>query len=273
MLHLGTIALSALLILCSAAAPTSLYEKHTDDAHPVAYEQTEALDAVWETVELPYTSKAITKSHSLALFYPDYNFSPAVGSCGCIAGANVLGFFDRYDENLIPDHVSGTIFGNTYLYNAQDDAVVQVIRTLYNYMGTEHVGTTEAEFINGMKKYCSEKGKTISFTSCMSSNSFNFTSAQQKMESNQPIVLFLSGYNAAVLASKDDSTDNINYLVSDVNHIMIGFGFIIYNYSTSGGSITYEYINVSTGLSGYTSMLFDINYKTKIIDALAVNIY
>lgn len=273
MLHLGTIALSALIVLSSAAAPTSLFEQHTDKNDPVAYEQTESLNAEWETVEIPYTSKTLTKSHSLALWYPDYNFSPAVGSCGCIAGANVIGFFDRYYEDLIPDHEAGIEFEDTYLYDKQDDGVVKTIETLYEYMGTEHVGTTEDEFIDGMRRYCNEKGRTISFTSCMSSKSFNFTSAQHKMESNQPIVLFLSGYNAALLASNNNSTDSINYLVSDANHIMVGFGYAIYNYSTLNGTVTYEYINVSTGLSGYTRMLFDINYKTKINDALAVSIY
>ena len=273
MLHLGTIALSALIVLSSAAAPTSLFEQHTDKNDPVAYEQTESLNAEWETVEIPYTSKTLTKSHSLSFMYPDYTYVPAVGACGCIAGANVIGFFDRYYEDLIPNHVSGSAFGNTYLYNIEDDAVVATIQTLYEYMGTEHVGTTEDEFIDGMKRYCNEKGRTISFTSCMSSKSFDFTSTQHKMESNQPIVLFLSGYNAAILSENNDSTDSVDYLVSDANHIMIGFGYAVYSYSISNKTVTYEYINVSTGLSGNTRRLFDINYKTKINDALAVSIY
>lgn len=273
MLHLGTIALSALFVVCSAAAPASLFKKKSSEPLPAAYEQTEALNAEWETVDISYTSKTLAKSHSLALIYPDYNFSPAVGSCGSIAGGNVIGFYDRFDENLIPNHVSGTVFGNTYIYNMEDTATDQLITTLYEYMGTEHVGTTEDEFIDGMTRYCTEKGKKISFTSCMSLKSFNFTSAQQKMESNQPIVLFLSGYNATILTSEDDNNDRIQYYVSDGNHIMIGFGYKIYNYSTSSGTITYNYIDVSTGLSGITRTLFDISYKTKINDALAVNIY
>ncbi len=272
MLHLGTIALAALLALCSAAAPASLFDNDTDGANPVAYEDTASVNATVEAVKIPYTSKTLTESHSLALMYPNYNYSPAPGSCGSIAGANVIGFYDRYDENLIPNHVSGTLFGNTYLYELEDAAVIATIQTLYEYMGTEHVGTTEDEFINGMTRYCTEKGKKISFTSCMSSKSFTYTSAKQKMKSNQPIVLFLSGYNTAILTT-EGNTDTVNYLISTANHIMIGFGYEVYCYSTADGTITYEYINVSTGLDTATRTLFNINYKTKINDALAVNIY
>lgn len=272
MLHLGTIALSALFVVCSAAAPASLFEKKSSEPLPAAYEDTASVNAVAETVDVPYSSKTLAKSHSLALWYPDYDYSPAVGSCGCIAGANVIGFYDRYDENLIPNHVSGIVFGNTYLYDLEDEAVIATIQTLYEYMGTEHVGTTEDEFINGMTRYCTEKGKKISFTSCMSSKSFSYTSAQQKMESNQPIVLFLSGYNTAILETKENM-DTVSYLVSTANHIMIGFGYEVYRYSTADGTVTYEYINVSTGLSSGTRRLFDIHYKTQINDALAVNIY
>ena len=272
MLHLGTIALAALLALCSAAAPASLFDNDTDGANPVAYEQTEALDAVWETKQITYSARTITKSHLMALMYPSFNFSPAVGSCGCIAAANVLGFFDRYYEELIPDHDAGVPYADTYLYNPEDSAVIKVIRTLYEYMGTEHVGTTEDEFIDGIKRYCNEKGRSISFSSCMSSKSFDFVSAQHKMEANQPIILFLSGYNIVELSSKDN-TDEMYYRVSEANHIMITFGYSVVTYTTSSGNVTYDFIDVSSGLSGNTCTLFDIHYKTNINDALAVNIY
>lgn len=272
MLHLGTIALAALLVLCSAAAPASLFDNDTDGANPVAYEQTEALDAVWETQKITYLTRTVSQSYSLSPMYPAFNFSPAVGSCGCIAGANVLGFYDRYYENLIPDHDAGVYYGDTYIYTPEDSAVIKVIRTLYEYMGTEHVGTTEDEFIDGMRRYCSEKGRTIGFSSCMSSKSFDFSSAQRQMEANQPIILFLSGYNTVELTS-DGNTDTVCYRVSDANHIMIAFGYSVVDYTTSSGMVTYNYFDVATGIPGIITALYDINYKTKINDALAVNIY
>ncbi len=271
MLHLGTIALSALLVLCSAAAPASLFGEKKENAS-IAYEDTASINGTSEDVTLPYLSRTVISSHSLALMYPSYNYSPAVGSCGCIAGANILGFYDRYDENLIPDHKSGTQYESTYLYSMEDSAVVKVIETLYEYMGTEHVGTTENEFINGMKRYCNEKGKTISFTSCMSSNSLNFLSAQSMLKANQPIVLFLSGYNTADITMRDNQ-DTIHYWISEANHIMIAFGYEIFSYATSSGNTRFEYFEVAPGLSGVIQTYFDINYKTKINDALAVNIY
>lgn len=92
------------------------------------------------------------------------------------------------------------------------------------------------------------------------------------MEANQPIILFLSGYNTVALTT-EGNTDIVSYRVSDVNHIMIAFGYSVVDYVTSSGVITYNFFDVATGLSGMNIGLYDINYKTKINDALAVNIY
>ncbi len=147
----------------------------------------------------------------MALKHPNYTFSANTSDCACIAGANVLGFYDRYDEDLIPNHKSGNLLLGKYIYSSQDTYIHDLIRQLYNDMGTDSTGTTVTEFKNGMIIYCNRKGKSISFISCMKNNKFDYSAAKSYMESNQPIVLFCGGYNVATIDINDKS-DRINYV-------------------------------------------------------------
>lgn len=209
----------------------------------------------------------------MALKHPNYTFSANTSDCACIAGANVLGFYDRYDEDLIPNHKSGNLLLGKYIYSSQDSYIHDLIRQLYNDMGTDSTGTTVTEFKNGMITYCNRKGKSISFTSCMKNNKFDYSVAKSYMESNQPIVLFCGGYNVATIDINDKS-DRINYYESTANHVMVGFGYKEISYNlTNFANISYQYMTVASGVLIKASGYYDINYNTNINDAYAVNIY
>lgn len=277
MLHLASLALSCLLLFGTATAPAAIdFDKPeepevTYQDTPLFFDgRTDPLSTT-EVVRRDFISKDTSK-YNLAIMHPTFAYTPAVGACAPIAGANVLGFYDRYDENLIPDHESGTLYGTGYIYRMEDQAVAAVTRQLYDYMGTDEEGSTEDEFLNGLKNYCKEKGRTLSTSSCMSWGSFSFSKAKSYIESNQPIVFFLSGYNVGFMAERD-TFDSVSYLVSTANHVMVGFGYSEYSYVTTDGNVTDYYFAVASGLVEKTSGIYNINYKTKIIDALAINIY
>ena len=159
------------------------------------------------------------------------------------------------------------------MYPELNSAVYAVIRKLYDYMGTDANGTTEAEFLDGLKRYCQEKGKSVSTYSCMSSGSFSFSLAKSYIEnSNLPIVFFLGGYNVGYM-SEAENYDSIAYSISTANHVMVGFGYSIHSYVTADGNSTDYYFAVASGLAANTSGVYNINYKTRINDALAINIY
>ncbi len=231
---------------------------------------TDSVTSTQSEVKISYISKTIN-SKQLAIRFPKYTYYPKAGACACVAGGNILGYYDRFDEELIPNHKSGTAIGNTFSYSIEDAAVEKVIDQLYDYMGTDESGTTQAEFINGLNRYCQEKGKTVSYSSCMQSGSFDYSLAKSKLENNEPIILFLSKYNVALL-SEGEKEDTISYLDSSVNHIMIGFGYKEYIYTLSNAVSTYSFISVASGLIERSSGQFDINHNSKINDALAVKI-
>ena len=224
------------------------------------------------SVKVNYANKD-EDTFSMALKHPYYTFSANPSDCACVAGANVLGFYDRYDEELIPNHASGSLLMGKYIYSIQDTSVYDVIRQLYVDMGTTSEGTTVQEFKNGMITYCNRKGKTITFTSCMKNGKFDYSTAKSYMEANQPVVLFCSGYNVADLWPYENY-DLISYYESTGNHVMVGFGYKESSYTLSNSTkITYQYMTVASGVATKSSGYFDINYKTNINDAYAINIY
>lgn len=209
----------------------------------------------------------------MALKHPSYTYSANRSDCACIAGANVLGFYDRYDENLIPNHTSGKLVFGKFVYNSQDTYIYDLIGQLYVDMGTNSAGTTVAEFKNGMITYCNGKGKSISFSSCMRNNQFDYSVAKSYMEANQPVVLFCGGYNVADIDINEKS-DRINYYESTANHVMVGFGYKEISYTLATfTTISYQYLTVASGVGTKESGFYDINYNTNINDAYAVTIY
>ena len=67
------------------------------------------------TVTISYKSRT-QNDYRMALSTPDYCTSPYVSSCACIAGANVVGYFDRYCPNLIPNFEPGYEYMGYYFY-------------------------------------------------------------------------------------------------------------------------------------------------------------
>lgn len=272
MLHFASIGLSCLLALGTFAAPCTP-KNDDDDLH--------YCDTIfYNEIEDPHTSELVRRDFisrdksmfDLAIIHPSFTFAPAISSCAAIAGSNLIGFYDRYDENLIPNHKSGSLIGTGYSYSIEDDAVAELTRQLYDYMGTDETGTTEAQFVDGIKAYCNTKGRSVSTYSCMSYGSFSFSKAKTYIESNLPIVFFVSGYNVGFMAERD-TYDSVAYTLSTANHVMVGFGYSVYSYVTTTGNLTDYYFNVASGLAIDPAGIYNINFKTRIIDALAVNIY
>lgn len=224
------------------------------------------------TINIPYENKE-REDYRMALAVPCNASTPYSGSCACVAGGNIINYFDRYCTELIPDYEPGYEYMGYYFYYGQTTEGKAIIPQLYSDMGTtESNGTTVAGFLSGMKKYSNRAGYTFSYSSCMSGGKFNYSTAKNKMKSGQPVALFLSGYNVAVIGAYDNY-DSIAYALSDANHVMVGFGYqdITYTYE-SGAEETFQYVYVASGYHTRQNGYFNISYNTKINDAYAVNI-
>lgn len=241
-----------------------------------AGEATYCEDGIMPLAATDYTVYYESKTedqYRMVLRHPDYTVCSYTAACACIAGSNVIGYYDRYDENLIPDHQSGKVFQGQFVYSIHDSAIFDLADQLYVDMGTNSAGTTVTEFKNGMTTFCSRKGKSISFSSCMSGGQFNYSLARSYMEANQPVVLFCSGYNVAEIGTYEQR-DSIEYVESTANHVMVGFGCRTINYNlTATSSAQYRFIKVASGSTSRPNGYYNIDYNTKINDAYAINIY
>ena len=279
MFHLSSLIIGSAVFLCSLFAPVGIEteaKQPTDDIHyyetVYATGDDEPMPIDVTTAHFPYITKTQGPSHSLALQCPKYVYSPAVGSCASIAGGNVIGYFDRFDENLIPNHQAGQYVRDYFVYGMEDDAVNATIRKLYEYITGDGYGATEEQFLSGMNRFCSEKGKTISFYSCMQNGSFSYSSAKSYLDSGMPIVLFLEGYNVGTMFTEEND-DTIDYYYSSANHIMIGFGYKEFSYITTSGTLDKHLLSVASGVIHKSNGLYDYTFQSKVNDALAVNIY
>lgn len=224
-------------------------------------------------ITIDYKSKT-EDYYSMALTNPYNTSSPYVSACACIAGSSIVAYFDRYCPLLMPDYEPGYEYMGYYFYYANTNAMVDVVVQLYSDMGTTaESGTTVQQFLNGMKKYSNRAGYNFSYTTCMSGSSLSYSKVKSSMKNNQPVALFLSGYNVGSLSLQENS-DSMSYILSNTNHVMVGFGYreITYTYN-SGKQETLNYIHVASGVDSSPSGYFNINYNTKINDAFAVSIY
>ena len=224
-------------------------------------------------VNISYKNRT-QNAYRMAPMIPSNTSSPYASACACIAGSNIVSYFDRYCPSLIPDYEPGYEYMGYYFYYGETSAMKNVVIQLYSDMGTTaSEGTTTQQFLSGMSKYSNRAGYTFSYSSCMSGSNFNFSAAKSGMENNKPIALFLSGYNVATIGQYDNM-DSIAYYLSSANHVMVGLGYneITYTYD-SGAQETFNYIYVASGAEAKSEGYFNINYNAKINDAYAVSIY
>lgn len=241
----------------------------------VFYKNSEAKDPEHVRVVIEFTGEPDEDYYKMCDIAPEFNNGSGLsGACAAVAGGNLIGYFDRYYEDLIPNHEAGWYaLNNLYRYHGADTYVYQAINTLYNYMeGTEN-GINETNFKKGLQKYCTEKDLTCDFISLMSWGKLNYSSVKSSMQNNKPVALFLNTYNNCDIFFNTQK-DILNYTNYFGNHVMVGFGYRDINYTlTSGGKSNVRFIYVSTGFGDPTQAYFNIDYSTNIISAYGVNIH
>lgn len=239
----------------------------------VTYEQNGYTELELKTVTVTYSSRT-TKYKSLAKRMPSYtNPGDLSGACAAIAGTNILGFYDRYYDDLIPNFTAGKEVYGYYIYNADNSYVYESMRELYSDMNGSSAGITESNFKSGMQKYCAKRNLSCDFTSLLSSGKFNFAAAVQSIEENKPIALMLSTYTICDIDGYN-GYDEQTYHMYYGNHVMAGFGYCEFDYIlTDGSSANYKFIYVSTGFITPDSGYFNISYSTNINSAYKVYIH
>lgn len=222
---------------------------------PVAAEQSDRyvggeLIATYAEETISYISKEVVSDISTVNGTPEYY---AVGDmqngCGAVAGAIIVGFYDKYYGNLIPDWDS---YYSTGTYRMQNGTYVKVLLfDLYERMQTNIVaeGVSETEFKNGLKSYVTDHGYNLQYTSLGTGNNFNYSAFKTAVTNNEPTVLFVRPSNL-YFCQTINNEDVITTSSISGNHIMVAYGYYEVKYTLSNGTRTDKYLRVATGLSG-----------------------
>lgn len=208
-----------------------------------------------------------------------YDTSTRTRTCANVAGAIVLGYYDKTYDELIPNFTSARVIRDRVLYNVQTDAVQAVIDSLYVKMNTDSTsgGTTIAGFKNGLKSYINEKGKNVAYSGTGQNNQMNQTAFIQSIQNNRPVALFVSKYTLIPIMnfSISSTEDKLNKTKFDGNHVLVSYGLKEVNYYNSNGSLKKQLtlLMVATGFLQDPLYYIELNSNSNVIDSYSINVY
>ena len=215
------------------------------------------------------TSDTYIIQYGLPVYYPTTGTS-----CANAAGTIVIGYYDRFYENLVPNELSYIVLGNNLTYRSQSFKIQEICLQLYDLMGTTDTGTTFAGFNAGMSAYVQQQGYSYSTTSVFTSGSFDFNKYETAVESGKPVALFLNNYAIYNYTATDGNVDTISNDVSPYTHVAIACGYKCDTYYDANNNVisTQRYLRVSSGLALYDLCYINATAYTTINNAIAITI-
>lgn len=211
------------------------------DAVPYAFTTTK------ETIT--YTKREVTYIETYKSVPKYMPISELSNSCGATAGAIVVGFYDRYYEELIPNYVTyvsaGTYKGNDTVY------IPQLMRDLYTLMRTnvDDVGVSETDCKNGLASYVANHGRSIQYSSVLSSKKINETLYRNAINNNNLTLLFCSKMDL-INFSVTSNSDTLVCNTYSGGHVAVAYGLFVVDYY-NGNSIfrTDKYLRIATAMN------------------------
>ncbi|MCM1438967.1 MAG: C39 family peptidase [Roseburia sp.] len=201
-----------------------------------------------------------------------YQSSQLPNSCGPTAGAIVVGFYDKYYENLIPDFNPCLSSGK---YKRADKVYIpQLMSDLYTLMRTnvDDVGVSETDCLNGLSTYVRNHDRTIAYNQISVSRKVNEAMLITAIHNNCPSLLFCSKMDVYNVSSGSGS-DTIVKSAYTGAHVAVAYGlYTVKYYNGSTNFRTDKYIMIATGFSDTPSGYLRISATDWCDDAFAVSI-
>lgn len=227
---------------------------------------------VTQTEAINYSRKE-TSEYEIKSGVPGYYRMGENTSCANIAGAVVIGYYDRFCEELMPDYKAYYQIGSGIMYRLGGTNAEQVMTSLYNLMGTDvgGAGTTFNGFHAGMNSYVNGHGYTY-ITEDMGSIDFN--KYKTAVEADKPVAIFLSSFSFKINGSDDGTTEIIKYDYSNTGHVVVGYGYTVDTYYNANNQAiaARTYLKVASGLETYKMSYLCLDGKSNVSRATAITI-
>ena len=198
---------------------------------------------------------------------PEYSDdSGRQNTCANVAGAIVLGYYDKDYDNLIENFTSTREIFGKIIYTPQTDAVLDVMARLYDDMKTNVTagGTTVANFKSGFQTYVNEQGR-------------NSSRYKQSIDNGRPVVFFVSGYTVIATIALDAESGPEEYYEQYYvgNHTVVGYGYRTIRYYNAVGNLVkqLDLLTVATGNPASPLVYISLDDYTNLIDGYEIYIY
>lgn len=267
-------AFCAFILLCGALIPTFTVSARADGVK--RYYDGDLISAYAVSSEEVYYSNRTLDDTTTVNNAPTYHANPDLSnSCGPTAGGIVVGFYDKYFENLIPNYtVYYTANGR---YKPKDQTYIPaVMQNLYTLMRTnvDDVGVSESDCKSGLKTYVQQHGYNLSYTSIKNSSGvFQFNTVKNAIDSNKVILLFCDEADL-ISVSNGNGNDTIVSMAVQNNHVMVAYGYCTYRYydSNNVNFRTDTYLIVSSGFISPGTAFVKANTTTWLDSGYVVTI-
>lgn len=267
------LAFTAFFAVCFA--PQAANVAFADSVEELSYRGASGLVTTTDTFS--YSTKT-TESYFINSSVPAYyDTANRNYTCAPVAGANLIGFYDRYFPNLVPDIATGYARGTRYTYYAMSRYETQLqslINDLASRMGTGSSGTTLNEFETGMTSYVASKNLNITYidVTAAQTNALDLENAIVQLKDGNPIAFFTSGINFTTFTDTGSSVIMTIKSSSD-NHVFVAYGYQKVIYYDASGNIVRECISfqASSGEDGLTGD-YVLNLNGNINAAKAVHL-
>lgn len=223
-----------------------------------------------ETVS--YTSKEETYEETAYGMPIYYQSSQLPNSCGPTAGAIVVGFYDKYYEELISDYDPCLSTGR---YKRADKVYIpQLMSELYTLMRTniDDVGVSKSDCLSGLRSYVRQQNRAITYNSVFSSKRVSEASFVSAIHNNQPTLLFCRKMDL-YLVSTGINSDILSKSAYVGAHVAVAYGIYTVKYYNGNNNFrTDKYIKINTGFSEVPSGYLRLEDNDWCNDALSVSI-
>ena len=248
---LFVVALSLVCVLAFGGWTTEPAQERYADAPLLTPAANEVIEFSSRTVEAFYTPGVFP-------YFTQEN--GMTNCCGAVAGAEIVSFYDKYFDDLIPGWDACYSSGR---YRLKDDVYIPALMwELYDLMQTNvhDVGVSEQEFLNGLSSYINGKGHSVSYNNVVKGSNFDFETYKSALHNNK-VTALLAHAGDVYIISNNDTHDTITPINLAGAHIMVAFGYDIYRYYDANGNLfrTDYYLEVAVGLQTMTVALYKVN--------------
>ncbi|MDE6667975.1 MAG: hypothetical protein K2K38_06480 [Clostridia bacterium] len=192
-------------------------------------------------------------------------------SCANVAGTVLIGYYDRFCEELVPNYKTYVQIGASIMYRTASLEIKAVMEELYTLMDTDvgAAGTTYDGFHKGMKSYVNNHGYSYSTEDL---GNLDFNKYKSAVENNKPVAVFLENYSYAVSWKDSGTSEVIKSHYSTVAHVVVGCGYKVDTYYNANGQViaTRTYLKVASGWFEYGITYLCLDGKSSLDRANAI---